>query len=111
LDTELTIKTISEKVDADQVFIFTIKGKTDTETAEINLTVTVVGNGSVTIADLPVGHYTISELTDWSWRYENEEAKREVELTYNDGSNEIVYNNTRENGKWLDGNDLNDNKF
>jgi hypothetical protein len=112
LETELTITTTSTaEADADQVFIFRITGKENTETAGIDLTVTVIGNGSVTITKLPTGSYTVTELTDWSWRYENQAAAREVVLTYNNGANEIFYNNSRENGQWLDGNALNDNQF
>ena len=112
LETELTITTMSTAAtDADQVFIFRIQGKAGTETGGIDLTVTVAGNNSVTVTKLPTGSYTVTELTDWSWRYENDAAEREVNLTYNNGSNEIVYDNSRENGKWLDGNTAKDNKF
>ena len=110
LETELTITTKST-VDADQVFIFHIKG-TDTNTEEIDLTVTVIGDSSVTITKLPVGNYTVTEMTDWSWRYENENAVQEVMLNYNGGAtNEMIFNNSRENGKWLDGNATKDNQF
>ena len=44
---------------ADQVFIFNVKGKAGTESAGIDLTVTVVGNDSVTITKLPTGSYTV----------------------------------------------------
>lgn len=112
LETDLTITTKSTaSIDTDQVFIFRIKGKNDTPTEEIDLTVTVVGNDSVTVTKLPTGEYTVTELTDWSWRYENPNAKREINLTYNNGSNEIIFNNTRENGKWLDGNAVKNNRF
>ena len=110
LETELTITT-KFTVDADQVFIFRVQGKSGTETAGIDLTLTVVGDNSVTVTKLPVGNYTVSELTDWSWRYENAYAVREVNLAYNDGKNEIVYENSRENPKWLDGNAAKDNQF
>ena len=36
-----------------------------TDTADINLTVAVVGNSQVTITHLPVGDYVITELTSW----------------------------------------------
>lgn len=110
LETELTITTKST-ADSDQVFIFRIQGKVGTETAGIDLTVTVVGDSSVTITKLPTGGYTVTEQTDWSWRYENTDAAREVNLTYNNGTNEIVYDNSRENGKWLDGNAAKNNQF
>jgi hypothetical protein len=112
LKTDLTITTQSTaSVDADQVFIFRIQGKAGTETAGVDLTVTIAGNNSVTITELPTGSYTVTELTDWSWRYENADAKREVDLTYNSGANHILYDNSRENGSWLDGNATQDNKF
>ena len=110
LETELTITTKST-MDEDQVFIFRIQGKADTMTAGIDLTVAVAGGSSVTVTKLPVGSYTVSEMTDWSWRYENAEAVREITATYGNGTNEIVYDNSRENGKWLDGNASNDNQF
>ena len=49
---------------AGEPYVFTIKkdGAAYTE-------VTVVGNASVTIRELPVGAYTIAEDTGWSWRY------------------------------------------
>ena len=110
--TDLTITTKSTAaVDINQVFIFNIKGKAGTDTERINLTVTVVGNDSVTVAKLPTGDYTVIELTDWSWRYENSTAIREVKLDYSESGNEIIFDNSRENGKWLDGNDVKNNKF
>lgn len=112
LETDLTITTKSTAaIDADQVFLFRIKGKDGTDTAGIDLTVTVVGNGSVTVTKLPTGDYTVTELTDWSWRYENGTAQREITLEYTEDTNELVYDNNRPNGKWLDGNAVRDNRF
>jgi uncharacterized repeat protein (TIGR02543 family) len=112
LETDLTIMTASTSpFDENQVFVFTIKGKENTDTEGVDLTVLVVGNSSVTITKLPVGMYTITEETDWSWRYENSEAQREIELTYNDGYNQIIFDNSRDNGKWLDGNAFANNQF
>ena len=111
METELIITTTSTaEADSDQVFIFRIDGKAGTETENIHLTVTVAGNNSAIITKLPVGSYTITELTDWSWRYENAAAEREVELIFS-AANEIIYDNSRENGKWLDGNTVLDNQF
>ena len=112
LETDLILTTKSTAaIDGDQVFIFRVQGEAGTETEAVDLTVTVVGDDSVTITKLPTGCYTVTELTDWSWRYENSAAERKVNLTYNNGSNEMIYDNSRENGKWLDGNTLIDNQF
>ena len=112
LETDLILTTVSTAaIDGDQVFMFRIQGEAGTGTENIDLTVTVVGDDSVTVTKLPTGSYTITELTDWSWRYENGAAKQNVNLTYNNGFNQIVYDNSRENGKWLDGNTFRDNQF
>ena len=111
-NTELTITTKSTaQIDSNQAFIFNVIGKSGTDTEGVNLTVTVIGNSSVTITKLPVGEYTVTEITDWSWRYENSSAQREVTLEFNDGANELVFDNSRPNGKWLDGNAVKNNKF
>lgn len=112
LETDLTITTKSTfPSDSNQTFIFNIKGKAGTDTENINLFVTVVGNDSVTVTKLPTGDYTITELTGWSWRYENGTAERNVTLEYNGGSNEMIFDNIRTNGSWLDGNDVKNNTF
>ena len=33
---------------------------------------TIVGNSSKMVYELPVGNYTVQEDTDWAWRYDNE---------------------------------------
>ncbi len=112
LETDLTITTKSTAVsDTDQVFLFRIQGKPGTKTQAINLMVTVIGNGSTTVTKIPTGDYIVTELTAWSWRYENGAAVREITLEYNNGMNTIVFDNYRENGLWLDGNAVKDNRF
>ena len=111
LETEMKIKTVStESIDTDQTFIFHIVGKAGTDTANVNLHVSVTGNNTVTVTALPVGVYTVTMKTDWSWRYENPFYQKEVRLTYS-GDNELVFDNDRENAKWLDGNAVKNNLF
>ena len=56
---------------ADQSLIFTITGQpTAAELAPVTLTVAIpAGQTAVTVADLPVGIYTVTEQDSWSWRY------------------------------------------
>ncbi len=123
LDITLTVKfgdiTITKtvaanggKVDKDQSFIFDIVG-TSTDTKDINLTVIIYGNGSVTVKDLPLGTYKVSERTDWSWRY----AKTSVQVSLDGGTKTtatsktftlaadqtrtVAFTNTLTNKKWL----------
>ena len=112
LATELTITTKStDAIDGEQAYIFTVKGTHGTNTEGIDLTVTVIGDGSVTITELPLGDYVVTELTDWSWRYENSTAERAVTLVYDASKNVVIYDNTRTKDKWLDGNASRLNRF
>ena len=64
--------------------------------------VVVHGNGSVTIKDLPIGTYTVTEDTGWSWRYDPEGISKEITLTA-DGENKVNFSNTRQKLFWLNG--------
>lgn len=65
--------------------------------------VTIVGNGSETIYELPVGEYTVKEDTSWSWRYDASYSS-EVTLSSGNTSGEITCTNAS-NGLiyWLNG--------
>ncbi len=66
--------------------------------------VSIQGNGSQTLCELPVGTYSIEEDTGWSWRYSEKPSYSEnVDLSsaYPEGT--ITCTNTRVKDKWLDG--------
>lgn len=68
--------------------------------------VTVVGNSSVSIYELPVGKYTIAEDTGWSWRYDatyNPDKPDGCTLTAGHNSGSITCTNTLKNDRWLNG--------
>ena len=112
LQTDLTIRVNSTYAsDTDQGYLFRLVGKAGTTTADVDLAVSVVGNNAVTIRDLPTGEYTLTELTDWSWRYENAQSERDLQLEYNNGSNTVTFQNTRPHALYLDGNAVADNLF
>lgn len=109
--TTLTItKSGANDIDVNQTFLFQVKG-TDDITKGIDITVTIHGNGNVTIADLPIGNYTVQELSDWSWRYEAIDNVDTKEITIVPGDNSITFTNTREKKQWLDGDSYKINKF
>lgn len=72
---DLTITTTC--ADNNQSFIFDVSA-TGTALGDIHLTVVLVGNDSQTIRDLPVGEYTVTEQTDWSWRETSVDSKTVV---------------------------------
>lgn len=111
LKTDLKITASSAAVSDEQSFIFKISGKAGTDTEKINLTIAVNGNASATVTDLPLGEYTITELSGWSWRYAPDSAIKSLILEYSETPTEIIFSHTRTNGKWLDGNAFVDNIF
>lgn len=94
----LTItKSGAEDIDENQSFIFTVTGPDG-----FNAKVVIQGNGSVTIKGLKVGTYTVTEDTDWSWRYTPQNRTQSIELNPA-VTNTVTFVNTRSKGKWLGG--------
>lgn len=64
--------------------------------------VTVWGNGTETLVELPIGTYTISENTGWSWRY-SANIGGSAALTAQNPTGSIACTNTKNNNQWLNG--------
>ena len=103
--TDLKItKTGWQTIDENQTFIFKVTGQPiNTELEAIDMTVTIQGNGFVFIKELPVGSYTVTEITDWSWRYTPDDETKEVQLVDSSKTEEVDFSNTRSNIYWLSG--------
>ncbi len=65
--------------------------------------VTISGNGTETIYELPVGTYSIIEDTRWSWRYPDPNYSSNVELSKVNQSGTITCTNTKNFIYWLNG--------
>lgn len=90
--------TISKTGGADhEPYVFTVK-KDGVKYSEI----TIVGNTSETIYELPVGTYTIEEDTGWSWRYDANNGGSE-ELTAENPTGSITCSNEKTKNYWLNG--------
>ena len=59
---------VSDNVSSDQAFIFSLKGKSGTLTADVNVTFIIFGGEYVNVAMLPYGEYTLT-VHEWAWRY------------------------------------------
>ncbi|MBE6038237.1 MAG: hypothetical protein E7218_03430 [Anaerofustis stercorihominis] len=68
----------------------------------LDMQVTITYNGSVQINKIPVGKYKVTEITDWSWRYEPEEDVVDVTVTGGKTA-EAPFENVRTNKYWLSG--------
>ena len=85
-----------------QSFIFEVNGDEDNNVQIAPIKVTVQGNGEVKIVGLPTGTYTVTEDSNWSWRYKANGAGN-VTLNAVDHDAEVTITNTREVPKWLSG--------
>ena len=92
-----------DATDENQSFVFRIEGK------DVDMEVVIHGTGYVTIKGLPVGSYTVTEVTGWSWRYEPKNGAEQTIVVKATGENTLTFANTRENGKWLSGSAYKDN--
>ncbi|WP_434309997.1 vWA domain-containing protein [Hominifimenecus sp. rT4P-3] len=64
--------------------------------------ITMVGNGSESLYELPVGSYTIQEDAGWSWRYITDNGNAAL-LTNTNPAGSIVCTNSVNNSYWLNG--------
>ncbi len=104
----ITKQGCNEALDEDQSFVFVVTNLTTFEA----VTVTIKGNKSVTINDLPAGEYKVWEDKYWSWRYTPDDTNGQKTVKVEGGKNtKVPFNNTRTNGKWLDGNAYKSNKW
>ena len=86
-------------VDSEQTFVFEVKKEGTADTIEV----VIQGANSKTIKGLPSGTYTVTEKTDWSWRY-NAEGGNQQTVTPRGATAEVTFNNTlKSEQKWLNG--------
>lgn len=92
-DLILTKRGISQG-DGDQSTLYEVTGP-------VQLLVTIGGNQQAVIQRLPVGRYTVTERTDWSWRYASANAEQTV--TPDAFRETRSFTNIRQVPQWLSG--------
>ena len=98
-------------------FLFRITGKANTSTKDVDMIVAINGSGSVIVENLNCGEYTVTELTDWSWKYDcsaTAVTKKIVALTEGGDfpeDNTFTFTNTYNNPDWLGGENYYENRF
>lgn len=108
---DITItKVLEEKAPETQTFLFNITGDNS-----YSLTVAIVieegeKTASITVLDLPDGNYTVTELSDWSWRYQLTSVAYTANdktvssgVTIGDGTSRwiVTFTNKCDKDKWL----------
>lgn len=114
----LTTLTIQKEgwqdIDENQTFVYRVEGADENTRGKVDLAVTIHGNGSTTINNLPVGTYKVTEVESWSWRYTAKQSSVTVELK---DPKTVTFTNTRvtvDNGdrwRWLNGSSWTDNRW
>lgn len=97
---DLTIKQVGEIADENQTFIYVVTGG---DLPESRIKVAVKGNSSVTIKNLKIGSYTVTEETNWNWRCGTTGSSQDIILR-GAQTNEVSFTNNASNFKWLSGN-------
>lgn len=93
----------------DSNFMFRIKGNS-TNNRHIDTIVVLNGAGTITIDKIPIGNYTVTELTDWSWEYTCASAEQPVTISER-ATSSLSFTNTDKNPNWLAGETAADNLF
>lgn len=88
----------SKPIDEDQTFVFHVKGKNN----DVDMQVVITGANKQVIKNLPVGEYTITEDTSWSWKYTPVDNNQSVmEENIQDGAATVTFKNENEGTNWL----------
>lgn len=84
-------------IDQNQTFVFRVKGE------GVDMQVVITGANKQVIKNLPVGDYTITEDTSWSWKYTpvggaTQELKSD---SIQDGTATVTFKNENKGTNWL----------
>lgn len=97
---DLTIKQDGGIADENQTFIYVVTGG---DLPEGGIKVAVNGNSSVTIRNLKIGSYTVTEETNWNWRCGTTGGSQSI-ILQGAPTKEVIFTNNASNSKWLSGN-------
>lgn len=91
-------KSVAKTYSDNDSFIFNVVGKGN---VPYNAQVVITGNGSATLIGLPVGEYTVTEDTAWSWRYKSENSEATTTLSSAKDNDSVTIKNKLDDNRWL----------
>ncbi len=91
-------KSVAKTYSNNDSFIFNVVGKGN---VSYNAQVVITGNGSATLTGLPVGDYTVTEDTAWSWRYKSDNSKATTTLSSAKDNDSVTITNKLDDNRWL----------
>lgn len=94
---DLTITKTGKNIDQNQTFVFRVQGE------GVDMQVVITGANKQVIKNLPVGDYTITEDTSWSWKYTPiDGATQELKSdSIHDGAATVTFENKNNGTNWL----------
>lgn len=93
-----------------QTTVYTVKGTASNGTV-VDLEVTIVGNSAITVYNIPVGTYTVTEKGSWSWRYDEAAADSKTATITGGETTSVDFSNVRKDAYWLSGDNFLRNLF
>lgn len=95
----LTInKDVANLYGANDSFIFNVVGEGN---IKYEAKVVINGAGSATLTGLPVGNYTVTEDTGWSWRYTCDSSTKSTVLSSAKDNDSVTITNKLDDNKYL----------
>lgn len=91
-------KSVAKTYSNNDSFIFNVVGKGN---VPYNAQVVITGNGRATLTGLPVGDYTVTEDTAWSWRYKSDNSKATTTLSSAKDNDSVTITNKLDDNRWL----------
>lgn len=91
-------KSVAKTYSNNDSFIFNVVGKGN---VPYNAQVVITGNGSATLTGLPVGDYTVTEDTGWSWRYTCDGSTKSTVLSSANANDRVTITNKLGDNKYL----------
>ena len=91
-------KSVAKTYSNNDSFIFNVVGKGN---VPYNAQVVITGNGRATLTGLPVGNYTVTEDTAWSWRYTCDNSSASTTLSASKDNDSLTITNKLTENNWL----------
>lgn len=100
-------------------FLFHIKGQG--KVSYIDIVVSIQGPGTIVLEKVPIGTYTVTELTNWSWEYTCSAVTATgltitgltngAQFTLGETGGTVTFTNTPKPSNWLTDETVNENQF
>ena len=97
---DLTIEKTGKHIDQNQTFVFRVRGNNN----DVDMQVVITGANKQVIKNLPVGDYTITEDTSWSWKYtpvDKDGAAAPSQTINATGATTVTFENKNNGTNWL----------